>query len=1610
MKRFRRTIRVILISIIGFVVLLFIVLNIANRFITSQTNRILEGASVPISIQNIRTILPNRVKIEGVSIISNASDTLIHVGELDARIALLRLLKSRVSIGELQLDDVKVELSRLHDSVDLDIAEAFTPGENQREKSPNKKKNNWEIAVGDADISEVMFQMHDVPSGLYLKHSAHNIILTDFLISLENKEILAGSAELEGYAGEVVLTDAAEKKTRVGSSPWNYSVQEAIIQRADFTFEDTLKNLTLLIGLEEGQVRANQVDIPNKLVNIETILLSNPSAKIVSNSTGSGENEQDPSLEWDLRGKKVLIEHGNLLVDRSLLLDDTSTSSALEVSDLNLEFSSLVLNERNASLLLESLQFETGNGLILQDAQANLHSEESFTQLKVGLQTANSTLQMEGEAGESLMQIIHEPSAASDGHLLIFQSFISPEDIVFFVSSLKENPWLTEDSEHPISLSGNFYLEHSHLRIAESSVSHAENFSMEIRGSISELFEPSSSELNLKLDIPFIDGNWLQHMLAGYGLEEGTFNLEQASLSGNLTDNYRSPGIDLGIQSNLGNVELAGKIDFNTQSYDLSSSVEKLMLGELIKVDELGMLTGAGTFAGVGLDPSSMRATIDMRIDTLGYREYNYSGTQITGDLWPDSIQFVARIDDPSLQGRISSVITTPWDSVLMVSAHTSVKVAMHKLHLSEDTLYLESEGDVHLQKLPHALETDVLLSGLRLETPQKEAEIGALQVKFLSDTSRTRLTAEAEFIQLESEVDVSVDSLGTLKRSYSEYVVSLIDTVYENDQLRLGFLPDMLVEGKLTYHDILGILLNDSTARFSNLSFALANDSPGSIIKYNLEGENLEYKNLKTDNLKITLTDSAGILDLGIDAFDNSFSSTKLKHLSIKSLFGDWESQTVLNLFDQQDRVLYNFEIFSRLDSNLLALYIPSRQLILNRTVWQMEKPDLVAFNITTREFYPSFHIQQDRAVIELFTEASEGAAQYGLSLDNVGFSSILTKEVIPGNPSGSITGRLTYRARENGNKAIETTVRLDSMHWSELNMNEVNLEGSLESFADGDYKIDVLAVMDTSRIELVAERKDSIHQEVNAAIELLPVKTFQPFVNEFVSDLRGKISGNLGISSSGSKKEFTGGLNINDGGVRVNSLNSTFRIPGDSIVLKDRRLVFNRFTILDTLDNELEVDGYIDFRPEGSILTNLDIASSSLQVMNKADDDQATFAGNVIIDSRLRVRGPLRSPVITGRLRLDEGSRLFYRHEEDLNISETEKTIHFITYNEEGEVQEARERTGSGALRRTSIETEVEINPTTQFNFSLSKQIYRINLEIVGGGVLNYQMLGNNQNLLSGRYEIREGLADLKMVGWPGKSFRITEGGYVRWDGPVENPELKIEAVNRVRTSYMNPVDGQAREVDFNVVLSLANQLSDLEILFTVNTPDQYLMSIINTLSPEEQMRQAITVLLFERVDLPGISTSSNYMTEQVNQLVASQLNQLTKTTIQGVDISFGIDSYVAATEGGGEQIQTSFSYEVRKGLLNERAQIEVSGRLNELYNQPGASDHTLNNISFEYRLDSAATKFFKVYNEHVYEDVFEGEVISTGVGLTLRKRYDTFGDIWKRDREKRKKGEKR
>jgi len=316
--------------------------------------------------------------------------------------------------------------------------------------------------------------------------------------------------------------------------------------------------------------------------------------------------------------------------------------------------------------------------------------------------------------------------------------------------------------------------------------------------------------------------------------------------------------------------------------------------------------------------------------------------------------------------------------------------------------------------------------------------------------------------------------------------------------------------------------------------------------------------------------------------------------------------------------------------------------------------------------------------------------------------------------------------------------------------------------------------------------------------------------------------------------------------------------------------------------------------------------------------------------------------------------------------------------------------------------IETAIRINPKSVFNVKIS-DLYDVDINIAGDGLLNYNMLPNNTMSLNGLYEIKSGDCKLKITGWPRKDFKITSGSSFRWSGVVENPDLNLEATTRVKGSYLNPIDNKSRVVDFIVSMQLKNQLSELEIVFAIQSADQYITSVLSSLSDDEIMRQAVNLLLFETIDLPGIESSGNYMASQINSFWESQLNALTRTSFKKTELSFGIDTYNQSTTSG-QQEKTSFTYEMERKFMNDRATVKLSGKLNDYNESAYQTNSIFENFIFEYALDTHDSKYLKLYQKKDYEDMLEGEVVKYGIGFLYRKNYKRLVDIWNRKRIKK------
>jgi hypothetical protein len=1615
LRKILKILMVLFIVIIGIMVLLFPLVNlpVSKRLITNKVNRVFENAGLPLKIHAIHTVLPRQLDLEGFSIQGIENDSVVYVGEISAGFHPKELLRSRVLLHDLHISQVIVDLSRMDPDDDLNIAEVFKPPDKIPKKELQNKKTSWEIVVRNAELKGIDFAMNDHPSGIFISQNIGSLSFDRFILSLEDRTIKAQALELIQSEGDFRMEPAIEKSEKSPGAPWSFEMGRAKMQKVNFVYDDRIDSLLIETNLTEGLIRMRRTDIAGKQIDVEKVRLTGTDVNVFSGSpsavTDTSEKNQKntsvPEIAWDITGNSIELTDNNVRFYHYPSGSEIPDTSIMGISGLNMDLSGIRLSPASVNASLRNLQFNLNDGFQLENLKAELDSDEKLTRLDLNLETRNSQIGLKAEAGTPVWQILSDPASMDRASIKMNRTEISTEDILSLMKEPGGNAALNFVSGQALVLHGDIGYRDSLLQINQISLSQDKRFEFHLTGTAIQPFYPDRASGEMQFGLEVLDEDWLKEELTALGIEDSFPETGAFSITGTASGPFSSPEWAVDVQSILGKAGITGFIDTRQQRYDLRAYLESTMIGDLFTIPDLGRVKGSGQLSGSGFDADMMDAVFDFNFDTIVYRTYPYAETTVQGNLQKGATEFEVSFKDPSISGNLNGHLSATADTMLEFISTGYLKAALHDLHFYHDTLSVESNLTALFNKTGNKLESELWLTGVQVENSWDQVELDTVYASFRTDTSETDLALASDFVQLTTRLGLPLDSMGTLGPSYLNYFRSMTDTVQDTGSIRVKYLPELSIRGSVVYDDLIPMFIGDSTLIFSNIEIALHNNANNQWIDYQFIGDNLYYKGISTGNLTVHLSDSSGFLDIQADALNNRIIDTPARQITMNSRISDQGGQSAVSMIDRNGTRLFHFDLSSRIEDSMMMISSPSKEMILNGNPWQLVEPDMLAVNLHSGDIYPSLEIRQESSRIGFHSDQENGGTRYEFSLNKLNIESVLPNGIISGNPEGSITGQFYYDREENRTSHLDAEVEIDSIRWSGLEFDRIDVDAGMDDKENGNLELNLTALMDSARVTLLGELADSALQNLQVRIQSLPINTFQPFVKKYLSRMRGLVSGEFMLAQGINKREVKGELNILDAHLKVIPLNAAFRISDDRISFDGRRMILNDFTVLDSLGNNLKLNGYVDVRSEEAINTDLQVSASQLHVMNKEDDGVASLYGNVIIDSRMSMKGPLNNPVIKGNVHLAEGSDIYYRYVEDLSISESEKIITFVDHSPGGGQQRPTAELNIIPFQRKSIETSVDIDPATGIHFNISQMVYNIDLNIRGGGSLGYQMKGNNQNSLVGSYEIRDGTADVKMVGWPSKRFRLTSGGFVRWDGVLNNPDVKLEAINSVRSTYMNPVDGKQREIDFNVVLQLTNRLSELEVLFLLNTPDQYVMSVINTLSPEEQLRQAISVLLFERVDLPGISTTSNYMTEQVNQLVASQLNQLTRASIKGVDISLGIDSYTQATEGGGEEMTTSLSYEVRKEFMDERANIEVSGRLNDLYSQPGASDFTLNNISFEYRLDSSGTKFIKVYNQHEYEDVFEGEVISTGIGITFRKRYSKVGDIWRRDPEHKK-----
>ena len=296
-------------------------------------------------------------------------------------------------------------------------------------------------------------------------------------------------------------------------------------------------------------------------------------------------------------------------------------------------------------------------------------------------------------------------------------------------------------------------------------------------------------------------------------------------------------------------------------------------------------------------------------------------------------------------------------------------------------------------------------------------------------------------------------------------------------------------------------------------------------------------------------------------------------------------------------------------------------------------------------------------------------------------------------------------------------------------------------------------------------------------------------------------------------------------------------------------------------------------------------------------------------------------------------------------------------------------------------------------------------------GEGTLRLRLTPNDDIEASGQLDVSGSKYLFTYEGLIKREFELEEDSKLTFVGPIDNPNLDLSAEYSVKTSpellvntYGSPSESDyerlKRRQDFVVDIHAQGTLEDAEISSDIKYPNVTGNSIPDLVDPSlaklrssssEMNTQAFSLILFNGFSLGG-STSAALVniSQEVSDVVSSQLNTLAAKYINFVELDFGIENL----SGSGLSFDdTDFRVGVKKRFLDNRLIVEIDGVASTRSGAGSDMASVLENVSVEYVLNKNRSLRLKAFNTYETDEIIAGSVLKIGAALLISKDFDKW-----------------
>jgi len=1500
------------------------------------------------------------------------------------------------------------------------------------------------ISAGTLDIRDANVTVENKISGMYYTNKVTHLALDNALFDLDRSlatgdYILLDSSfvRFTNPKQTVVKTPAKDTTTYI---PWMIKAKQVSFTNNIIQFDDN--NLAKTDGFDAGHfnVKEFDADISEFMYSIER------TAGMVK------------QLRFkDSSGLALDTLHVNFLMTDTILSARelyVKTPQSLLQNHIEIKYDSLAgisANPRNSliSAVLKNSTLAFNDLYLVAPELKRAFPPDQFannlvhfnTELRGNLaQVYVPYLQLVGFSGSSLNAhgTLYNLTDASKFYydLYIDNGSFKKSDILKFVPP--ENRQSLEELPAIINLRGR--VKGNKESLVSDIQTSGQGLALSGRFSLKNISDPAK----LKYDFAISSSSFSRDFILGF-IPPGTLPPEirlpeKTYATGTISGNANNLVMDLKLNGSYGPLTVKGFIrnikDPKNSAYDLFVTTSNYDIGKLISQDSvLGKVTGSFKLKGTGFDYKTMRSDITASVKQLQYKNYNYKNAEVTANFNNGIIDSKGSINDSSLvlQYDIKANVQGEYPSV---NGFVNVDTAqLQKLNLYNDTLNFSLYANVQASNLkPRNLDINTRIDSINLQLGKDFYRMDTVSLIATSSGGVDNINFDAPFANLHANGAFDYDRIG-------DAVVQYVNHYYKVSNTATAVIPEQQVtfEGVIKKHPFPVAIVPGLTA-YDDINFkgSFASAKTDSALNLTASVPYLAYQNNAVRNGSIDIRSRNESINYAIN-FDtlnyvrNTFYGTRL---SGSAAHDSLSINTVTQDNKKTDWFGLNGSLFVKDDSYSFRL---KDSLLLNYERWNAAPDNYISYSPAGLIVH-NFLITSDTARIFINSRQEIVNSPIDIAIDDFNLksiSSVLNRDTLFA--SGILDAKMEVADL---NKTIPAFTGNFTITGLELMQQPL---GTVTGFAAKQSEDNITATLTLQGYGNDIAAKGNYYlnneeQQFDAFVDIkkLNLASLQGFTFGSIRNATGNVYGNMNLQGKFSEPIWKGELNFDTARFTIAQLNTPFKINSQKIVFDHPGINFSNFIVLDSLDNQMKIDGSVSLN-QGSVFDlKLDINATDFILLNAPRAINNEFYGFASVDVNALVTGTSVSPDIQGGIFVNDNSDVTIMIPERSYGKDASKTIvRFIdrdTFDVNPPVipfmEENENRAAFAQFLNYNLNIEVKKNAALKI---IIDPVTGDEIRVQGDAQLTAGLDPGGNLILAGTYELDQGYYVFNYQ-FLQRKFDLVKGSTIIFAGEPMRARVNITASYTVNTSAKDLLDNEVGTVDpllanafnqkvpFKVILYLTGELSRPTIKFDIQLPEESTVmnsdlrtTIENKLSQirgdeAATAKQVFSLLLLGRFVgeqssdfFRGNGNDFNDLARQsVSQFLSGALNEIAGNLLKGVDIDLNLNSYTDYSDGGSVQ-RTDLNVALSKTFLDDRLTIWI-GKDFGVQGQDAAkaNNNFIPDITVGYKLTKDGKYLLKAYRKNQFEVILDGYVVETGIGFIVTMDYDRFNELFKKKKK--------